>query len=197
MEEGLGAGLVIQGEVFYGSQGVAGEIGHISIDYEGIPCVCGNRGCLRNYCIEKAVIQQARESLKKNPGSKIKASYNLEQIIGCALKGDKLAVNLIRQAGRFLGYGLVNAIHAYNPDTIVLSRCFFAAGDLYLDAVREVLKERLLPVIYSRIRLEFSTLKADSVLLGVVSLVTDKIFMTPSYIIGLSDAKRKKAAEKV
>ena len=193
MEEGLGAGLVIQGKVYYGSQGIAGEIGHVSIDFDGIPCVCGNRGCLRNYCTEAAVIQQAREGLKTHTHSKLKGSFKLGEIIDCALKGDKFAADLIRKAGRFLGYGIMNAIYAYNPDTIILSRRFFAAGDLYLNAIREVLRERLLPVFFDRIKLEFSALDADPVLLGVVSLVTDKIFMTPSYILELSQAKRNGA----
>jgi predicted NBD/HSP70 family sugar kinase len=187
MEEGIGAGLVMQGKIFYGSQGIAGEIGHISIHYNGLPCACGNRGCLRNYCTESAVIQKAHAGIPDYPDSELNRypSLSLENIIQGALKGDLFAVKLIREAGTFLGYGLMNAIYAYNPDTVVLSRQFAVAGDLYLDAVRQVLSDRLLPTIFNRIKVEFSNLTQDPVLMGVVSLVTDYLFMNPSYILGL------------
>ena len=109
----------------------------------------------------------------------------LENIIDCALEGDVFAANLIKEAGTYLGYGLMNTIYAYNPDTIVLSRLFAAAGDLYLDAIRKILKKRLNSVLYRRIRIEFSNLTQDPVILGMVSMVTDHFFMTPSNILGL------------
>jgi len=188
MEEGIGAGLVVQGKVYYGSQGIAGEIGHVSIEYNGLSCACGNRGCLRNYCTEAAVLQRVRKELKSRKESKLNqypASLRLDHIIECALEKDKYACDLIREAGTYLGYGLINAIYAFNPDTIVLSRLFAKADDLYLNAVKKILKERLSPIFYERIRVEFSNLTHDPVLLGVVSLVTDHLFTTPSYIMGL------------
>jgi len=185
MEEGLGAGLVIDGKVYFGSQGIAG-IGHITIDYNGPPCVCGNYGCLRNYCTEGAIIRKAYENLVQNPGSLLNnyVIIDLDTIISAALRNDTFAATLVREAGTYLGYGLVNAVHAYNPDIIVLSHQFSKAGNLYLDAVREVLKKRLLPSIYDKLRIEFSSLQQDTVLMGAVALVTDLIFMNPSDIVG-------------
>jgi predicted NBD/HSP70 family sugar kinase len=187
MEEGLGAGMVTQGKIFYGSQGIAGEIGHVSINYDGLPCACGNRGCLRNYCTEAAVLERAKADIADFPKTKLKqyGPLSFKNIIRGALEEDPFAVKLIREAGTFLGYGLMNAIYAYNPDTIVLSRQFSAAGELYLNAVRQVLKERLPPVIFTRLKVEFSNLTQDPVLMGVVSLVTDSIFMSPSHILNI------------
>ncbi len=196
MEDGLGAGLINDGKIYYGTQGIAGEIGHISIDYQGLPCVCGNRGCLRNYCTKAAVVRQAEEGLKAHPESRLNqlTSIHLQDIIELALKGDTFSISLIEQAGTFLGYGLVNAIYAYNPDLVVLSREFSQAGDLFLNAVKKVLQSRLLPVIYSGLKIEFSALKQDPVLMGVIALVTDYIFMNPSSIPGLSAVPRKNGA---
>lgn len=193
MEEGLGAGLINNGKIYYGTQGIAGEIGHISIDYQGLPCVCGNKGCLRNYCTKAAVVRQAGEGLPSHPDSVLNdmKPILLDHIIQAALDRDTFATSLIRQAGTFLGYGLINAIYAYNPDMIVLSREFVQAGDLYLDAVKEVLKNRLLPLIYDELRIEFSSLTHDPVLMGAVALVTDFIFMNPSYIVKLGDSQRR------
>ncbi len=196
MEEGLGAGLINNGKIYYGTQGIAGEIGHISIDYQGLPCVCGNRGCLRNYCTKAAVVRQAMEGLEQHPESALNRlpDIRLESIVQAALEGDTFSADLIRQAGTFLGYGLINAIYAYNPDMIVLSREFAQAGDLYLNAVKEVLQARLLPIIYNELRIEFSKLTHDPVLMGAVALVTDFIFMNPSYIVKLGDGQKKKQA---
>ena len=188
MEEGIGAGLVAQGKVFYGSQGIAGEIGHVSIHHNGLPCACGNSGCLRNYCTERAVLLRANNRLKTHVNSRLNnypKPLHLADIIECALERDKFSINLIREAGTYLGYGIMNTIYTYNPDTIVLSRLFVNAGDLYLDPVRKVLKKRLPAIIDEKIRVEFSSLTQDPVILGMVSLVTDNLFMTPSYILGL------------
>jgi len=186
MEEGLGAGLVVEGKIYNGSQGLAGGIGHVTIDYNGPSCVCGNYGCLRNYCTEAVVIRKAYENLPRNPGSVLNSytTINLEAIISAALRGDPFAVTLICEAGTYLGYGLVNAVHAYNPELIILSHQFSKAGDLYLDAVNEALRTRLLPDIYKKLRVEFSVLEQDAVLMGAVALVTDFIFMNPSDIVG-------------
>ena len=186
MEEGLGAGLIADGKVYYGEQGIGGEIGHISIDYNGIPCPCGSRGCLRNYCSDVAVVRQAIRQLHSFPDSvlnRIPDGIQLSQIIDAALSGDSFAESLIREAGTYLGYGLVSVIYMYNPGIIVLSRQFAAAGDLFLDAVRKVLNERLAPALSGAVRLVFSRITEDPVLMGMVALVTDAAFMTPASII--------------
>ena len=191
MEEGLGAGLVVEGKLYYGRQGIAGEIGHTSIDYNGLPCACGNRGCLRNYCTEAAVIRGAYARLPDHPESELNRVpvIRLDGIIQAARRGDDFAASLIREAGTFLGYGLMNVVYTYNPDMIVLSREFSQAGDLFLDPVKEVLRARLLPVFYDGLRIEFSRLAQDPVLMGTVALVTDLIFMNPSYIVSLGGAR--------
>lgn len=195
MEEGLGAGLIVDGKVFYGKQGIAGEIGHISIDYNGLPCPCGNRGCLRNYCTEAAVLRRAHALASQHPESPLAqpGAIRLDRIIHHALEGDEFSASLIREAGTFLGYGLINVVYAYNPDIIVLSRQFAAAGDLFLDAVRQALEARLLPSLCQGLRVEFSGITKDPVLMGMTALVTDFIFMNPSYIASLEGGQKKEA----
>lgn len=187
MEEGLGAGLILDGKVFYGEQGVAGEIGHISIDNNGIPCPCGSRGCLRNYCSDTAVVRQAMARKNDHPESVLyqAETLRLSQIIEAAIAGDEFAESLIVNAGTYLGFGLISVIYMYNPGIIVLSRQFAAAGDLFLEPVRRVLKERLPASLADRIRVTFSNITSDPVLMGMVALITDTAFMNPSSIIEL------------
>lgn len=188
MEEGLGAGLIVDGKIYYGTQGVAGEIGHISIDYNGIPCPCGSRGCLRNYCSDTAVVKKALFERAKHPDSVLNLleAVTLSAIIEAALKGDDFARRLIQNAGTYLGYGLVTTIYTYNPDIIILSRQFYEAGSLFLDAVRQVLDTRLLPSVSRSVRVVFSKIAKDPVLMGMVALVTDSVFMNPTSITSLN-----------
>lgn len=185
MEEGLGAGLVVDGKIYYGKQGVAGEIGHISIDYNGIPCPCGSRGCLRNYCSDTAVVRQALAKRAFYPHSRLNGIENLQlsQIIDAALAGDEFAAALVRDAATHLGYGLVSVIYMYNPGLIILSQQFSAAGSMFLDAVQQVLDSRLPPAISGAVRIAFSRITKDPVLMGIVALITDSAFMNPSSII--------------
>lgn len=188
MEEGLGAGLIVDGKLYYGTQGIAGEIGHISIDYNGIPCPCGSRGCLRNYCSDTVVVKKALSERKSHPDSPLNSLevITLSSIIRAALEGDAFSHQLIRDSGTYLGYGLITAIYAYNPDIIILSRQFSEAGDLFLNAVRKVLDERLLPSVSKSVRVVFSKIAEDPVLMGMVALVTDSVFMNPASIISLN-----------
>lgn len=183
MEQGLGAGVVHNGTIFYGAQGVAGNIGHMSIDYKGIPCECGSYGCLRNYCTTKAVLRDVAADLQA-PGavSVLKDTENLtlDAVIAAANAGDALARSAIRRAARYLGYGLVNAAYVYNPDIIVLSREFAAAGELYLSEVRSVLHERLRPSIASSITVHFTKISGDVALLGATILAIDNILQSPT-----------------
>ena len=182
MEEGLGAGLILNGKPYFGKQGIAGEIGHISIDYNGLPCPCGSRGCLRNYCSDTAVLRIAHAGRRKHPESSLyhREAFSLADVIDAAKKGDSYAVSLLHEAGTNLGYGLINVIYMYNPGVIVLSRQFSGAGDLFLDAVRDVLRRRLPKEIADAVRVVFSSLTEDPVLMGMAALVTDSAFKTPS-----------------
>lgn len=183
VEQGLGAGVVCDGTIFYGAQGIAGNIGHMSIDYRGIPCECGNVGCLRNYCTSKAVLHDVADALKTSDTTSVLKNaeqLTLDDVIRAANSGDELARNAIRRAARYLGYGLTNAVYVYNPDVIVIGGEFSAAGELYLSEVRSVLNERLRSSIASGVSVCFSEIKGDQVLRGTAMLVTNSTLQSPS-----------------
>lgn len=186
MEQGLGAALVIEGHIYYGSQGIAGSIGHTSIDYQGEPCECGSRGCLRNYCTAKAVLRRAAElSIAPNPPG---TPLTLQALLDMAVIGDAQCRLLIKEAATYLGYGLVNAVNMYNPDIIVLSDEFRPVGELYLDTIREVFAERLLPAIRENVHLQFTTLTSDPVLMGMTAVAIDSVFENPDEFAQFSQA---------
>ncbi|MEG2208416.1 MAG: ROK family protein, partial [Clostridia bacterium] len=188
MEQGLGAGVVQNGVIYSGAQGIAGNIGHMSIDYQGIPCECGNVGCLRNYCTAKALVRDVTEELQASdaPSTLRGAVLTSQSIISAAKAGDALALKHLKRIARYLGFGLVNTIYTYNPDLIILSEEFSQAGDLYLSEIREVFAARLRPAIAERVRLRFSCLEGDVVLIGAITLVIDRIMQSPSRYLDLA-----------
>ena len=183
MEQGLGAGLVENGLIYYGSQGIAGNIGHLTIDYDGLPCACGSKGCLRNYCTGKALLRDVAEALaaRAQPSAlRGLPALTLRDVLDAARAGDSLAEEMVRRSARYLGYGLVSMVYVYNPDLIILSEEFAEAGDLYLDEIRLVLAERLQPALRDNIRLAFTRLPYDPVIMGTVAVIVSWIMKTPS-----------------
>lgn len=185
MEQGIGAGLVIDGQIYHGEQGLAGSIGHISIDHNGPLCTCGNRGCLRNYCMTKAVLGKAEAALAAGEASSLGHGkpLTLDALIAAAVAGDPFAREQIVQAATYMGYGLINVIHTVNPTRIVLSAEFRAAGDLYLGAIDRVLRERLLPSVYRSVQVRFTHIQEDPVLMGMAYLLINWVLNNPSLLI--------------
>lgn len=125
---GIGTGIVLNGEVYSGSTGRAGEIGHISIDPLGPLCYCGNRGCLQTYAGGDAVVSVLRPFLG--------ADATLQDVILATSEGDRTAIRAVRDAGRFLGLVLGQTANVLNPDRITVSGMILATGDLFLEPMR-------------------------------------------------------------
>lgn len=128
--EGVGAGVLVNGSILYGSQGVAGEVGHISVDVSGEKCACGNRGCLEMYLSSIAFVKHATKLLPKHPDSVLNGYSNLtsDDIFSAAEAGDQFAIELVKRAGMYLGYGIVTIVNAYDPSIVVVGNSM-AKGD--------------------------------------------------------------------
>ncbi len=188
MEQGLGAGLIQDGVLYYGSQGIAGNIGHLTIDYQGLPCECGSRGCLRNYCTGKALVKEVKAALEREDTKTTLRGLQplaVRDILEAAVSGDAFAAEAVRRCARFLGYGLISVVYAYNPDLIILSEEFAPAGGLFLKEVRAVFAERLQPAISGHIRIAFTRLPRDPVIMGTVAAIINWVMKNPSQYLDL------------
>ncbi len=170
--EGVGAGIISDGHVLEGDQGIAGEIGHISIDVNGQKCACGNQGCLEGYCSSLSFISQALEIREKYPNSLLNKIHNLsvKEIYNCCQQGDKAATDLVVKMGRYIGYGVVTLINAYNPSIIVISNEMAQGGYFLLDVVKKTVKERVLDNVYEKTSIVLSSFPHDSVLYGAAAV---------------------------
>jgi glucokinase len=164
---GLGSGLILDGKLWSGSGGFAAELGHVTVDPEGIPCPCGNRGCLEQYASAGALVRFARERMSE----KIAESLNAEKVGELARKGDAAALEAFDQLGYWLGIGLASLVNTLNIQAVIIGGGVSASFDLLLPALRRNIQQRCFPQIYAGLVIEKALLGDDGGLLGGAALV--------------------------
>ncbi len=146
---GVGGGLIIDGRLYRGATGTAGEIGHTRVAASGEPCHCGARGCLEAYVGNYGIVRTARKLLRARPGSgrilrrlvpDLK-TLTPKHLKVAAQRGDALSREVWERTGEMLGLGLANVVMALNPDTVVLLGGVSRAGHWLLDPVKRVFLE--------------------------------------------------------
>ena len=174
---GIGGGLVLDGRVYRGATGAAGELGHMVTEVDGPPCPCGGRGCLEVLASGTAIGIAGTEAARAHPRSPlgkrlddegaIRGSYVTE----LAHAGDELAVEAVCSVGRRLGAGLVSVLNVLDPEVAVIGGGAVAAGDLLLDPAREVLAAQGLGP--PRMRVVPTEFGGESGMLGAALLALD------------------------
>jgi glucokinase len=151
---GIGGGVIVEGELYRGSNGAASEPGHIVIDFDGPPCQgnCPNHGCLETFTSGTALAREGREAAEREPDSALgRALANGDRIDGTAVTdaandGDPVAVAVVEEAGRRLGAGLTSLANVFEPEVIVLGGGVAQAiGEIMIAPAREELRARALP----------------------------------------------------
>jgi len=170
---GIGGGIIINGKLYSGPSGSAGEIGHMTIDVNGPKCSCGNIGCLERLVSGTAVAEEAirrlsqgeKSSLAEFGGGKIK-SITAEKVSLAAQNGDSLALEVISKAATYLGIGLVNLVNIFNPEMIIIGGGLAKVGDLLLEPARRVVRERAFQLSTRLVRIVPDQLGDDAAVLG-------------------------------
>jgi predicted NBD/HSP70 family sugar kinase len=180
--EGVGAGIIIDGQLFAGSQGMAGEVGHMSIDYNGRKCSCGSYGCLEKYCTTYVLIKETKENLKQYPESILNddADLTTEGIFEAMELGDELAVEMVQLMGQYMGYGIVNIANVYNPNWVIISETMSRGGEVLLQSIRETVRPRLLCSVYENISIQITEFSNDSILYGAAAIAADNFLKSPN-----------------
>ncbi len=173
VSKGIGAGIITDGRIFHGAFGSAGDIGHVSIDYNGSQCGCGNKGCLELYCSILALLKKAQDIYGFNTIS------DLNVIRERVAKGDKKLSELVVESGQYLGYAIVNLAKTFNPELIVLHGDMSDFGMIWFNSVKQVVNERMLPETRVKPEISLSTLPESPILLGTVAMVCEYVFEHP------------------
>lgn len=168
---GVGCGYVINGDIYRGATGVAGEIGHLAIAPQGKPCICGLRGCLATLVGAPALIERAGELRPQYPATAIPAQPTIAQIEDAALAGDPLALRVANEAAEYLGIALAGLLNLMNPAMVVLGGDLANLGELLLEPVRETVRQRTLVSLVAAAELRTSDLGPQSVAVGAATMV--------------------------
>lgn len=172
---GIGAGLVINGEIYRGFSGTAGEIGHTTIEANGRLCRCGNHGCMESYIGLPGIMLDARAGLVNDPRwADILDQINVRNVIQEARDGNPVCRQVIVNAGRYLGIGIANLLNIFNPGLVILGGELVAAGEILLHAVQESVKERTIPFDSHIEKIIVGELGSDAVAIGAATIVLQK-----------------------
>jgi glucokinase len=174
---GLGSGIVANGELIYGADGFAGEIGHTIVDPNGRECGCGRRGCLETYCSATGLCRTVQELLCNTlePSELRSMSYEniaAQKICAAALRGDRLALQAFEACGNILGLKLADSVAHLSPEAIILFGGLASAGDLIFNPTRRSLESHLFPVFRNKVKILPSKLAEDNpAILGASALI--------------------------
>ncbi len=179
---GVGAGLIIGGQVFRGSAGIAGEIGHTSIDPRGPECRCGLHGCLEAMIGAGSLTREVRRRLDAGtPSMLARVEPGPAEIATAARAEDAVALDVLAQAGRRLGVAVANLVNLLNPARVIVGgRRRGRAGDPLLDPMREALAERTLGRSFEATEVVVSALGEDAIVIGAATQVVQACLADPS-----------------
>jgi len=177
---GIGAGIVIDGKIYRGATGFAGEFGHITIDPEGIECACGNVGCLETICSGPNIVRRTRERLYRDRTSSLSRlaiprnrEVTAEDIARAAREGDEMAQVMMERTGMFLGIALAAVINLLNVEMIVMGGGVMEAGDLVLKPTVKEARRRAFPHSFNSCEIVIAKLGASAGLMGAALLARD------------------------
>ena len=186
LSSGIGAGMMSEGKLFRGSRGSAGELGHMMILENGPYCNCGSRGCLEAIASSRAITRKLQEAIKSGATSSLsKVSHgdiskiDINMISQAAEDGDKLSLQIIEEAGRFIGEAIANAINLLNPEIVILTGDLLSFGDYILNPIEGMVRRQALSYNTKDVRIVLAEVGEEAAAIGMAAVVLDKVFHTP------------------
>ncbi len=172
---GVGGGIVLNGRIWQGADGMAGEVGHMTIIPDGRKCGCGNTGCLEMYASSRGIVMSYQEGLTGRPGPRHAQSVTSAEIYEAAHGGDPLALKVMEEMGRYLGIGIANLINIFNPEMVVIGGGVKDAWTLFINATRAEIRKRAFEYPAERTRIVPSMLGDDAGMVGAAAVAFQKI----------------------
>jgi glucokinase-like ROK family protein len=180
---GIGAGIISNGKIHRGSDGCAGDIGHICVDKEGPLCACGNKGCLEAMTAGPAIASKAMEAARNGISpilSQMRESnggvIRPEDVNAACREGDQAALDIIRDSGKTIGDVLASLVNFFNPSHIFIGGGIANFGNHLLVAIRRAVLYRSLPLATTHLSIKFSRVGPNVGVMGAISLALDYLF---------------------
>ena len=180
---GIGASIFIDGKLYRGPGGSAGEFGHMTVDEKGPLCSCGNNGCLEAVASCTAIIQTVRAGIEQGVNSKVSElvdgdldRISIEKIVEAAEGNDTLALRVLDEAVSHIGVALADVVNLLNPRAIIFGGPLFSkARDVVLEPLKRVIRQRALEKAANEVRFMVSTLGSEAGALGAAKLISEKV----------------------
>ena len=176
--DGIGGAIILDGKLWTGASGFAGEVGHITIDSEGLECVCGNTGCLETLASAPSIVRRARERLNRDSTSSLSRlafnkNFTAADLAHEAREGDDFAAMMIERTGRYIGTGVASVINLLNIERIVLGGGVMDAGPLILNPLTHEVRRRAFQPCFEATQIVIAELGADAAPIGAAMLARD------------------------
>ncbi len=177
---GVGGGIIIDGQLLHGHKTAAAELGHVSIDYRGRKCACGNIGCIEAYASADSVVRRFVEAVQAGQETSLAQTVRegkpvtAKMIHKAALAGDAFARRAIEEAGELLGVAIVSIIHTLNPERVVLSGGMSNAGEMIMKPLKRVVWERSWSRALEDFDIRFATLGEDAGFVGAAGCALNR-----------------------
>ncbi len=188
--QGIGCGSISNGYLLKGALGIAGEIGHITINYQGPRCECGNYGCLEMYCSLLVFKRNIRSRLEKGEVSCVREVYEKKGYLSIATlksaveKKDTVVIEEFDKICEYLSVGIINVINQLNPELVIIGDALAEiGGDYMLEKVKKRIKERVRPIIWENLQVELNEIPENPILVGAAAIAAQYVFEEPEKLI--------------
>ena len=176
--QGIGGAIIMDGKLWTGASGFAGEVGHITIDTEGAECICGNTGCLETVASEPNIVRRANERLNRDSTSSLSRlamnkDFSADDMTREAMDGDDFAGMMLERTGKYIGTGVANVINLLNIEKVVLGGGVMKAGDLILNPIINEAKRRAFQPCFEATQIVAASLGEDAATIGAAMLARD------------------------
>lgn len=176
--DGIGGAIILDGKLWTGASGFAGEVGHITIDPDGVECECGNVGCLETVASGPNIVRRANERLHRDGTSSlsrlaINKNFTAADLAHEANNGDDFSLMMIERTGKYIGTGVANVLNLLNIEKIVLGGGVMDAGDLILNPIIQEARRRAFQPCFEATQIVAATLGSDAVSIGAAMLARD------------------------
>jgi len=168
INEGIGCGVILNGELYRGASGNAGEFGHIIIDTNGPACHCGNKGCWETLASESSIVNRYLKLSNSNKELTKKEIYQLGK------NGDKKVIEIFSETGRNIGIGLVNIVNGLSPELLVIGGGIVEIKDYVYEEIIKKLEEGALSVSYRNVEIKFSKLGSLAAVYGMADIIINE-----------------------
>lgn len=179
---GIGAAYIQDGKPYFGSTGMAGEFGYITVEKDSSRADSGIRGCLQSLASGHAIAEKAQEALSENPDSLLHSlcggdlsNITAKNVADAAIQGDALSKEILAQAAEYLGIGIANLVNLLNPQAIVIGGGVSRTGDDFIDCVRKAVYPRVLPGLTNKLIIQPSAHGNRSKVLGAIALALNEV----------------------